>query len=810
MVGPRSRLGMAIVVMLLIALTGVSLGRVYNGPLLAALITGAALGAVLVSTLLRRWSAAMVAPVSVACLTGYVLAAMSVSARASGVDGDMVTLVVDAARNAVPRLLTAMIPVEAQPDTVLGPVVLAWLAGFAGAEFAVRSGRAAVALVPPTLLYAGALVLVGPNADVVLWQPVLFAGIAALGLAASGGGSGEGDASGWGPRERRRLRRHTAGAAGAGLLIVLGFVAFVGPWVAAAVSRAPGDPRRYVQPPSLDVVDQNPLIRISGWAANPDQRLFDVTVLRGAPVAQPDGGFGGHDTRLRLAVLTNWDGVTWHVEAEYRNAGRVLPTPAGPGPVIGEEKRAARHDRGADHGGGTAGSAPARRVGAASGGWRSGRVRRLQWDAAARRAAGARRRLHGHLAQSRRGCQPAAGRRCAVRAGGRSIPRGGRVGPAGPESIGRTGCRGRGFAIPPSGCAGDVPRRALPVRRGRAQRAFLPQPAVLSLRRSAGGRPAGDIGAVRGVVRHVGSTAGAADPGRRGVSHAGRRRPGDRCRRTGLAGGPVRRGRVGRVRSHAPARQPIASARGRVPTQAVTADLRPGIPRAGGGVDVVRGPPIPGCGSGASGGCGSRSCRWRSGRWPAGARGAPGRGGDRCCGHRVGADGWTVAVRPNGSSAPGRRCSTLWLWPVPPRRAISPWRRWQTTPMSWRKRRRAAAMPAGPDPPCHGWTTWPRGSTTSASHRRHSGWLRTPKPRPRAKNKALAYARALRARRPWWRRLLWSIDPRPLRRVVADVDSPALRRRRRRPCGEAALLPGRRHSGQSAGSLGGCLFALTP
>ncbi len=279
----------------------------------------------------------------------------------------MATLVVDAARNAVPRLLTAMIPVEAQPDTVLGPVVLAWLTGFAGAEFAVRSGRAAVALVPPTLLYAGALVLVGPNADVVLWQPVLFAGIAALGLAASSTGSGEGDdVSGLDPRERRWLRRHPAGAVGAGLLIVLGFVAFVGPWVAAAVSRAPGDPRRYIEPPSLDVVDQNPLIRISGWAANPDQRLFDVTVLRGAPrvgsapdpsvaptpdpadetepdgtspdgTSVPDGGVGGHDTRLRLAVLTNWDGVTWHVDAEYRNAGRVLPTPAGPGPVIGEE-----------------------------------------------------------------------------------------------------------------------------------------------------------------------------------------------------------------------------------------------------------------------------------------------------------------------------------------------------------------------------------------------------------------------------------------------------------------------------------------
>ena len=357
MVGPRSRMSLAAVVISLIALTGVSLGRVYNGPLLAVMVSGAAFGAVLVSTLLRRAAGWLVAPVSVAVLIGFALAVVSVSARAGGVDGDLATLAVDAARNAVPRLLTAMIPVEAQPDTVLGPVVLAWLAGFAAAEFAVRSDRAAVALMPPTLLYAGALVLVGPNAVVVWWQPVLFAGIAAVGLAVSGNGSGGGDASGLGPRERRRLRLRTAGGLGAGLLIVLGFVSFVAPWVAAAVSRAPSDPRRYIQPPSLDVLDQNPLIRISGWAGNPDQRLFDVTVLRGAPRTEPtvglgpgpadgigpdgtsvpDGGVGAHDTRLRLAVLTNWDGVTWHVDAEYRNAGRVLPASVGPGLAIGEE-----------------------------------------------------------------------------------------------------------------------------------------------------------------------------------------------------------------------------------------------------------------------------------------------------------------------------------------------------------------------------------------------------------------------------------------------------------------------------------------
>ncbi len=343
MVGLRTRIGMAIVVALLVVLSGVSLGRVYNGPLLAVLVSGAALGAVLVSTLLRRAASWLVAPVSVMAVAGYALAAMSVSARAGGVDGDLTTLAVDAARNAVPRLLTALIPVEAQPDTVLAPVVLAWLAGFAGAEFAMRSGHASAALVPPTLLYAGALVLVGPNAAVLWWQPVLFATIAALGLAGSGAGSRGGVVSGLGSHERRSLRQHTASGLGASLLILLVFIAFIAPWVATAVSRGPSDPRRYVSPPSLDVLDQNPLIRISGWAANPSQRLFEVTVLRGAPrtiprdASIPDGGIGAYDTRLRLAVLSNWDGVTWHLDADYRNAGRVLPTGAIPGPATGDE-----------------------------------------------------------------------------------------------------------------------------------------------------------------------------------------------------------------------------------------------------------------------------------------------------------------------------------------------------------------------------------------------------------------------------------------------------------------------------------------
>ncbi len=36
------------------------------------------------------------------------------------------------------------------------------------------------------------------------------------------------------------------------------------------------DPRRYVQPPQVESLDESPLIRISGWALHPDQVLLEL------------------------------------------------------------------------------------------------------------------------------------------------------------------------------------------------------------------------------------------------------------------------------------------------------------------------------------------------------------------------------------------------------------------------------------------------------------------------------------------------------------------------------------------------------
>ncbi len=343
-------------------LAGASLGRVYNGPLLVWLVAGAALGSALTSAALRWAPGWLATAASVGALAAYTLAAFGISAAAGGVAGSLVDVALDAGANAVPRLLTSLIPVEAQPDSVFAPVVLAWLAGFTGAELATRARRPAVALVPPTLLYGSAVMLVGPNADVVLWQPLVFAVLAAISIVAGTATSGPARVVGIAAGPDLALRLRSGVGAAAGLAVVLALAAVIAPLVALAVRHTPTDPRRYVDPPRLDLLDQNPLMRISGWAANPDQRLFEVTVQRHArpdssqtpivepapsePPSEPPSDDGtvlelpedettaptpepneadAHDTRLRLAVLSAWDGVTWHVSADYRNAGRVLP-----------------------------------------------------------------------------------------------------------------------------------------------------------------------------------------------------------------------------------------------------------------------------------------------------------------------------------------------------------------------------------------------------------------------------------------------------------------------------------------------------
>ncbi|WP_374102285.1 DUF3488 and transglutaminase-like domain-containing protein [Micromonospora sp. U21] len=334
----------------LTALAGVVLGRVYAGDLLTRLVIGAAAGSVLVSVAARRLPSWLVAPVSVAAMACWTLWSLRLAAARAELPGGLLEVTADAARNGIPRLLTAMIPVEPTPDTVLMPVVAAWLAGLAGAEVALRTGRVLLGYLPAAGLFAAALYVVGPNAEPAIGATLAFVAVAAVGLAVPAGAppAGGDPAADLAPRVRAAVRVRLAATAALGVALVVGLVALLGPVIAGQVDGRPVDPRRYVEPPQVQTLDENPLIRISGWALHPEQKLLDVSTFRpGAttppagvsPSGGPDGGTHGEpgtgddandSVRIRLAVLSDYDGVTWRVGATYRNAGRILPaaTPA--------------------------------------------------------------------------------------------------------------------------------------------------------------------------------------------------------------------------------------------------------------------------------------------------------------------------------------------------------------------------------------------------------------------------------------------------------------------------------------------------
>jgi hypothetical protein len=300
----------------MIVLAGVALGGIFADALVVQLVGGAAIGSVGLSLGARRLPNWVVAPMSAGLLGAYTIMSLWISAGRADLTAPLAQIARDSLVNGIPRLLTAMIPVEPSPDTVVVPVIAAWLAGLAGGEIAVRAGRVLLGLLPVVGFYTGVLYVVGPNASASGWTTLSFAGLAIVALAVSARGSGDAGLDGVAASTQAKVRGRALAGAAAGLASVLVLAAAVGPWIGGQVAATPVDPRKYVEPPQVDSLDESPLNRISGWSLSPKERLLDVSAVGGK----------AKKVRLRLAVLPDYDGITWRVGATYRNAGRVLPT----------------------------------------------------------------------------------------------------------------------------------------------------------------------------------------------------------------------------------------------------------------------------------------------------------------------------------------------------------------------------------------------------------------------------------------------------------------------------------------------------
>lgn len=214
--------------------------------------------------------------------------------------------------DAVPRLLTAPRPAPSDPSLLVPVALLTWTVALAVAVAIVGSRRAGVAplLGAVALHLAGALLTAG-RGDL-LGTSALATGVALL--------------LGWVllPAHQPRTASATAGsrseperpsASRRGVVMPALVVAVVASFALTAVAVPTArsfEPRTLVPPPELPVDAANPVPQSALWALQPDAELFSLEAVEGE---LPE--------RVAVAVLPDYDGVAWTLDAELRPVGVV-------------------------------------------------------------------------------------------------------------------------------------------------------------------------------------------------------------------------------------------------------------------------------------------------------------------------------------------------------------------------------------------------------------------------------------------------------------------------------------------------------
>ena len=209
------------------------------------------------------------------------------------------------------RILSTTLEVPTDEGRILLPAGVVWLAGFVGAESALRLRRwPAVAVVPPLLAYGAALPFGAGGGDASSAVALLVAALVTVRVLSppTPVETSSGDVA------RTQVTRRVAGL-GTFLGVAAGVGLLVGVQLPVLDGADPYDPRADQRPPLDDVATIDPMSLLAGWALDrEDPVLFTAE--------------GPATDRWRLAVLDRYDAAGgWSSRASYVAAGTRVPQP---------------------------------------------------------------------------------------------------------------------------------------------------------------------------------------------------------------------------------------------------------------------------------------------------------------------------------------------------------------------------------------------------------------------------------------------------------------------------------------------------
>ena len=228
--------------------------------------------------------------------------------------GETVGAVLTGLRDGWAQILTVTLPAEASGAPVVTAVAVVWLAATLATELVLRTRAVLLALLPPLIAFAVALVLGAGGRPVPLAVPAVLAASAgafvlirtnlAPAHSATATATATGTATAAGPRW----------AAGAATVAAAALVAnVVGPDLPGAGSRERYDVRRLHHQPVVPRAQVNPLATLTAQVSGPERALFT-------------GRVKGTAQRWRVATL-QFDGRRWTSGGTFRRIGAVLPPP---------------------------------------------------------------------------------------------------------------------------------------------------------------------------------------------------------------------------------------------------------------------------------------------------------------------------------------------------------------------------------------------------------------------------------------------------------------------------------------------------